>query len=148
MTSANKGAVGRSAESPPVETMPGTEITTELIHRHVKRAHALRAQAVDAMLRRVASWLAGPFRRPGKRQAAGPVSGHDPYAQAEIDLKTPLASMRSAAEILRDNQDLPIDERNRFLDAVLQDNERLEEAVDHILHALDTGQGRIEKPAA
>lgn len=53
----------------------------------------------------------------------------------EHELKTPLTSMRSAAEILRDNQDLPPAERNRFLDALIEDNARLEAIINRLLSA-------------
>ena len=41
------------------------------------------------------------------------------YEQIEHELKTPLASMRSLSEILRDHPDLSDDQRRRFLDAIL-----------------------------
>ncbi|MBK8908465.1 MAG: hypothetical protein IPM60_11320 [Rhodospirillales bacterium] len=53
----------------------------------------------------------------------------------EHELKTPLTSMRSAAEILRDNQDLPPAERDRFLDALIEDNVRLEAIINRMLSA-------------
>lgn len=63
----------------------------------------------------------------------------------EHELKTPLTSMRSAAEILRDNQDLPPAERNRFLEALIEDNARLEAIINRILTA---AQGYAPSPTA
>lgn len=53
----------------------------------------------------------------------------------EHELKTPLTSMRSAAEILRDNQDLPPALRKRFLEALIEDNARLEAIINRMLSA-------------
>lgn len=147
MKEAANGAFERSTEGRSAEATPYAHITTELIHLSVKRAHAMRAQALDTMLRRVGSWLARAFRRPKGPRTEASAFAHDPYARAENALKTPLTSIRSAAEILRDNHELPIEERNRFLDVVLQDNERLEKAVDGLLHALDAPARHGGRPA-
>ena len=42
------------------------------------------------------------------------VSGKMTYEQIEHELKTPLASMRSLSEIVRDHPDLSDDQRRRF----------------------------------
>jgi signal transduction histidine kinase len=65
----------------------------------------------------------------------------------EHELKSPLTSIRSAAEILRHNQDLPIEERNRFLDALIQDNGRLEKVVEGLLDALEPQTGHPRRAA-
>jgi signal transduction histidine kinase len=55
------------------------------------------------------------------------------YEQIEHELKTPLASMRSLSEIIRDHPDLSDDQRRRFLDAILHESERLTATVERLL---------------
>ena len=67
-------------------------------------------------------------------------SNHDPardddltYEEIEHELKTPLASMRSLSEILRDYPDLSAEERRRFLEGMLVENDRLTRTVERLL---------------
>ncbi len=53
--------------------------------------------------------------------------------ELEHELRTPLASILSIAEILRDHPDLDEAERRRFLDAMHQESGRLALLVDHLL---------------
>lgn len=55
------------------------------------------------------------------------------FEEIEHELKTPLASMRSSSEILRDYPDLTEDERRRFLEVIVDEGERLGRAVDRLL---------------
>ena len=55
------------------------------------------------------------------------------FEEIEHELRTPLASMRSLSEILRDFPDLTEDERRRFLDVIVDESERLGRAVDRLL---------------
>ena len=55
------------------------------------------------------------------------------YEQIEHELKTPLASMRSLSEIVRDHPDLSEDQRRRFLDAIVSEGERLTVTVERLL---------------
>ena len=55
------------------------------------------------------------------------------FEEIEHELKTPLASMRSLSEIMRDYPDLTDEERRRFLDVILQESERLGRAVELLL---------------
>jgi signal transduction histidine kinase len=50
-------------------------------------------------------------------------------------LKTPLTAIRSFSEILRDNPDLPDDERQRFLSIVLDETERLHQHIERMLES-------------
>lgn len=136
------------ASVPASDDLDLVDITLELIRVHVSRAHTIRAQTVAGLLRRMGSWLASAFRRPGVPPAVAETAGHDPFALVEHELKSPLTSIRSAAEILRHNQDLPVDERNRFLDVVLHDNRRLERVVDGLLHALKPEAEHVHRAAA
>lgn len=65
----------------------------------------------------------------------GPTTAADQmsFEQLEHELKTPIASIRSLSEIMRDYPDLTEDEKRRFLDAMLVENERLERAVERVL---------------
>jgi signal transduction histidine kinase len=149
MKTANKALFDRLTESVEAIDRPdAAEITAELIRIHVNRAHALRAQTVAGIGRRLGSWLASLFRRPPAPQAMDGTVENDPFTLVEHELKSPLTSIRSAAEILRHNQDLPIAERNRFLDALIQDNGRLEKVVHGLLHALEPRSDRNHRTAA
>lgn len=53
--------------------------------------------------------------------------------ELEHELRTPLASILSIAEILRDHPELDEVERRRFLDAMHEESGRLAELVDHLL---------------
>ena len=55
------------------------------------------------------------------------------YEEIEHELKTPLASMRSLSEIVRDHPDLSDDQRRRFLDAIVSEGERLTMTVERLL---------------
>ena len=55
------------------------------------------------------------------------------YEQIEHELRTPLASMRSLSEIIRDHPDLTDDQRRRFLEAILHEGERLTATVERLL---------------
>ena len=63
------------------------------------------------------------------------------FEEIEHELKTPLASMRSSSEILRDFPDLTEDERRRFIEVIVDESERLGRAVDRLLRsaALQSG---------
>lgn len=55
------------------------------------------------------------------------------FEEIEHELRTPLASIRSLSEIMRDYPDLTEPERQRFLEVVLSENERLARTVDRLL---------------
>lgn len=55
------------------------------------------------------------------------------YEAVEHDLRTPLTSIRSLAEILLDCPDLGEAERRRFLGVLVQENERLGRVVERLL---------------
>jgi signal transduction histidine kinase len=55
------------------------------------------------------------------------------YETLEHELRTPLASLRSLAEILRDHPDLTEAQRRRFLDGMLEETERLGETLEALL---------------
>jgi signal transduction histidine kinase len=60
-------------------------------------------------------------------------------ARAAVDdvahaLRTPLTSIRSFSEILRDNPDLPRVTRERFLGIVLTESQRLDRIIEQLLH--------------
>jgi signal transduction histidine kinase len=55
------------------------------------------------------------------------------FEEIEHELKTPLASMRSLSEIMRDYPDLTEDQRRRFLEVILSENKRLARTVERLL---------------
>jgi signal transduction histidine kinase len=61
------------------------------------------------------------------------LTSHDDVLSRIAQLKTPLTAIRSFSEILRDNPDLPDDERQRFLSIVLDETERLHQHIERML---------------
>jgi signal transduction histidine kinase len=55
------------------------------------------------------------------------------YEEIEHELKTPLTTIRSVSEILRDCPELSPEERRRFLSVLLDENARLARAVERLL---------------
>jgi K+-sensing histidine kinase KdpD len=55
------------------------------------------------------------------------------YEEVEHELKTPLTTIRSVSEILRDCPELSPEERRRLLAVLLDENARLTGAVDRLL---------------
>jgi len=53
--------------------------------------------------------------------------------ELEHELRTPLASILSIAEILRDHPEIDEAERRRFLEAMHEEGGRLAELVEHLL---------------
>ena len=121
------------------EGLPGfpadIEIHPLLIEFCVARGRRMRAEAFGEMGRAIGDGLRRLFSRPGPARAVRASARADFLATVAGGLRTPLTSIRSSAEILRDNPDLPLDQRNRFLDVVLAEDERLTRLIDAILDA-------------
>jgi Na+/proline symporter/signal transduction histidine kinase len=60
------------------------------------------------------------------------------------ELRTPLTSIRSFSEILLDNPELEIAQRNRFLDIVVKESERLTRLINDILDVSRIASGKME----
>ena len=60
------------------------------------------------------------------------------------ELRTPLTSMRAFAEILLDNPELPADERERFLQIVIDEIERLSRLINQVLDLSKIESGRAD----
>jgi Na+/proline symporter/nitrogen-specific signal transduction histidine kinase len=60
------------------------------------------------------------------------------------ELRTPLTSIRSFSEILLDNSDLQLAERNQFLEIVVKESERLTRLINDILDLSRIESGRME----
>ncbi|HYM64398.1 MAG TPA: ATP-binding protein [Gaiellaceae bacterium] len=60
------------------------------------------------------------------------------------ELRTPLTSMRAFAEILLDNPELPLAERERFLGIVVEEIERLSRLINQVLDLAKIESGRSE----
>ncbi len=63
----------------------------------------------------------------------GEAGGGLSYEEVEHELKTPLTSLRSLSEIMLDHPDLPEEERRRFLEVMVGENERLARTVERVL---------------
>jgi signal transduction histidine kinase len=60
------------------------------------------------------------------------------------ELRTPLTSIRAFSEILHDNPDLPADERQKFLNIIIQESERLTRLINQVLDLAKLESGRAE----
>jgi Na+/proline symporter/nitrogen-specific signal transduction histidine kinase len=60
------------------------------------------------------------------------------------ELRTPLTSIRAFSEILRDNPNLDAAERQKFLDIVIQESERLTRLINQVLDLAKLESGRAE----
>jgi signal transduction histidine kinase len=60
------------------------------------------------------------------------------------ELRTPLTSIRAFSEILRDNLEMPEDQRAGFLDIVVKETERLTRLVNDVLDLAKMESGRME----
>jgi signal transduction histidine kinase len=100
-----------------------------LNNRHLEDLGAKRSE-IDHVPTLVAASPPGRVDRtmPGAQESAAET---DDVAHA---LRTPLTSIRSSSEILRDNPDLPRVTRERFLGIVLTESQRLDRAIEQLLH--------------
>ena len=64
-----------------------------------------------------------------ENHVAGPMT----FEEIEHELRTPLASIRSASEIMRDYPDLSEDQWRHFLEILLSENARLTRTVERLL---------------
>jgi signal transduction histidine kinase len=69
------------------------------------------------------------------------LTSHDDVLSGIAQLKTPLTAIRSFSEILRDNPDLPNDQRQRFLSIVLEESERLHQHIERMLEGWNMRSG-------
>jgi Na+/proline symporter/signal transduction histidine kinase len=60
------------------------------------------------------------------------------------ELRTPLTSIRAFSEILHDNPDLEAGERQRFLNIIIQESERLTRLINQVLDLAKLESGRAE----
>ncbi len=60
------------------------------------------------------------------------------------ELRTPLTSIRAFSEILHDNPDLPAEERQKFLNIIIQESERLTRLINQVLDLAKLESGRAE----
>ena len=60
------------------------------------------------------------------------------------ELRTPLTSIRAFSEILRDNLDLDVGERSRFLTIVIKESERLTRLINQVLDLAKIESGKAE----
>lgn len=60
------------------------------------------------------------------------------------ELRTPLTSVRAFSEILRDNPSLPMEERQKFLEIIVKESERLTRLINQVLDLAKIESGSIE----
>lgn len=64
-------------------------------------------------------------------------------AMVSHELRTPLTSIRAFAEILKDNQEIPIEKQQHFLDVIVRESERLSRLIEEILDLARLESGRM-----
>jgi len=69
----------------------------------------------------------------GTELRSGSADGRLSYEELEHELKTPLTTIRSLAEILHGFPDLSDEERQLFLERLSDENRRMAEAVERLL---------------
>lgn len=108
--------------------------TLREVERLMRRAERMRSRAMGQALLA----LLRPLRRGGTglvRLLGGAGRGDEAAAL----LRSPLTAMRCAAEILRDNPDLPPAERSRFVQVLLAEERRMEELIAGLLEPRHRG---------
>ncbi|MHB8811630.1 MAG: histidine kinase dimerization/phospho-acceptor domain-containing protein, partial [Desulfobulbaceae bacterium] len=60
------------------------------------------------------------------------------------ELRTPLTSVRAFSEILRDNPALPLAERQKFLEIIVKESERLTRLINQVLDLAKIESGSVE----
>ncbi len=68
----------------------------------------------------------------------------DFLATVSHELRTPLTSIRSFSEILIDNPDLPVDERQEFLGILVRESERLTRLINNVLDLSKIESGSMD----
>ena len=118
-------------------TRPAPFPTRAEIEWHMANGRRLRAEAFGTGLAALGAWMA---RGAGaaKCRLAPAASGRS-GADAASALLAPLTAIRSTAEILHDNPDLPPWERARFLRILLAEEQRLDRLVASLARAPGRG---------
>lgn len=60
------------------------------------------------------------------------------------ELKTPITSIQASSEVLKDNSDMPEDLKNRFLNNILFDTQRITNLINDILDLEKLASGRVK----
>jgi K+-sensing histidine kinase KdpD len=113
-----------------------------LLQPTIIRARRPRGGVVGDLLRRLARAAVRALRRERHQLLASGHSADDCRTRVEDDLKSPVTSIRAAAEILRDHEDVPVDERARFLAAIIEDSRRIERFADGLLARIEPASVR------
>jgi signal transduction histidine kinase len=114
-------------------------LTPALLAFYQRRGRRLRAEAVARMAARLGAALLRLLPLGARRRAA---PDDDFLALVASGLRTPLTSIRSSAEILRDYPDLTPEQRRHFLEVVIAEDERLAQVVTEILDASEYEAGK------
>jgi signal transduction histidine kinase len=133
--------LGASPAPQPSAVVPGASpapLTLEELNALIARGRRLCAEAVAEIARSLYAALRralAPSAEPARRREAPPRPKDDFLSHLANTLRTPLTSIRSSAEILRDNPDLPPVQRDAFLRVVISEDEHLAALIDRILDA-------------
>ena len=116
------------------------EVTPEQVAYYMDRGRRLRSIYAWWMLRRLRHRVRDALKPP-KRQPKPVETDNGAALDAFAEqLRTPLTSIRSSAEILRQHPDIKTHERARFLDIVLAEEARLESLLTQIMDASDVNR--------
>ncbi|TQM44016.1 sensor histidine kinase [Pseudonocardia cypriaca] len=151
----------------------GAEAATALVAGHGSRRSASlpdEAEAEPELVRQVETALTGAVGPAAARALVASVADEEPLGMAEVvelvgeaqhlreldrlkdefvatvthELRTPLTSIRAFTEILRDNPDLPAEERGRYLEIMATETERLTRMVNQVLDLARLESGNAE----
>ena len=136
----------RSTGEPAAPEIP--EITPQMVAAYIAKGRRLRSEAFAEMLRAAARAVSRGFGRLTGASAPAPAAADDVVTDIAHRLKTPLTSIKSLSEILRHNPDVPLEERNRFLDVIVQESDRLDRSVNQILAAVSAATEPMVPAAA
>jgi signal transduction histidine kinase len=110
-------------------------ITPACLAYYLRRGRRLRAEAVGRMAARLGSAFVHLFTLGARKRRRQTRLDDDFLALVASGLRTPLTSIRSSAEILRDYPDLTPEQRRHFLEVVIAEDERLAQVISEILDA-------------
>ncbi|MDJ0949827.1 MAG: histidine kinase dimerization/phospho-acceptor domain-containing protein [Alphaproteobacteria bacterium] len=119
------------------------DLTPERLSFYLRRGRQLRSQAAVGLLRRIGARLRRPFGRLRPARTPEDAAAVDVASRVAGGLRAPLTSIRSCAEILRDNPDIDPAQRRRFIEIVLAEEARLEALISQLL-----GASRIKRRPA
>ncbi len=99
-------------------------IPNAVVAFYIRKGRALRARYIRDCVAGLAAAVSLVFSRPKRKQ-----NTKVPAEQIGEALRTPLTSIRSFSEILRNHPELTQQQRSRYLDIIIEESKRLERVI-------------------